>query len=399
MRANIGTAAVIGGGIAGPVAALALKRAGIEATVYEAYPSRAEGVGGTLALAPNGIAALGIVGADDFVREIALPLRRMTMSFGGKAVELPGLADVEPLQIVHRAELYRVLHDRAEAEGIRFEYGKRLVDVREDAGSVAAVFEDGTAAEADVLIGADGVHSTVRRLIDPSFPGPRYTGLLGFEAVSSHEPSMDAETIHFTFGGRAYYLYWREPGGGTRWGMNLPRPKPLTGAEARVIPMQEWLAVLRETYGEDKPGGELVRSIRPESFQTVGGLYIMPPVPRWYRGRKVLVGDAVHAPSNSSGQGASLAIESAIQLARCLRDCSDIPTAFAAYEGLRRTRVEGVAARAARINHAKAPGPFVRTIVPIMMRLMLKTVMKPEKTLGPEQRYRIDWDAPVSGLR
>ena len=83
----------------------------------------------------------------------------------------------------------------------------------------------------------------------------------------------------------------------------------------------------------------------------------MPPVPHWHRGRMVLVGDAVHAPSNSTGQGASLAIESAIQLARCLRDLPDAASAFAAYEGLRRERVEKITKRGARINHAKTPGP------------------------------------------
>ena len=57
-----------------------------------------------------------------------------------------------------------------------------------------------------------------------------------------------------------------------------------------------------------------------DTLQAVGGLHIMPPVPHWHRGRMVLVGDAVHAPSNSTGQGASLAMESAIELARCLRD-------------------------------------------------------------------------------
>src|SRR5690606_28760518 len=112
--------------------------------------------------------------------------------------------------------------------------------------------------------------------------------------------------------------------------------------------------------------------------------------------RMVLVGDAVHAPSNSSGQGASLAIESAIQLARCLRDLPDAPSAFAEYERMRRPRVEGVAARAARINRTKSPGPIAGAIMPLMMRLMLKTVLNPEKMLAPEQRYVIDWDAPVA---
>src|SRR5436190_3805068 len=122
----------------------------------------------------------------------------------------------------------------------------------------------------------------------------------------------------------------------------------------------------------------------------------MPGVPRWYRGRFVLVGDAVHAPSNSSGQGASLAIESAIQLARCLRDIADPAAAFATYEGLRRRRVERVAARAAKLNFTKAPGPIGKAVMPIVMPLFTKLVMRPEKTLGPEQRYRIDWPAPVT---
>jgi 2-polyprenyl-6-methoxyphenol hydroxylase-like FAD-dependent oxidoreductase len=109
----------------------------------------------------------------------------------------------------------------------------------------------------------------------------------------------------------------------------------------------------------------------------------------------VLVGDSVHAPSNSSGQGASLAIESAVEVARCLRDLPDVPSAFAAYEGLRRRRVERIASRAARINHAKAPGPVARALMPVLMSILTKVAMNPEKTMGPEQRFRIDWDATI----
>src|SRR6185295_4287669 len=117
-----------------------------------------------------------------------------------------------------------------------------------------------------------------------------------------------------------------------------------------------------DVYGEDEPGGDLLRNLAPEDLQVNGALYIMPPVPHWYRGRMVLVGDAVHAPSNSSGQGASLSIESAVELARCLRDL-DVPAAFATFERLRRERVERIAARAAKINHAKAPGPVAKALM------------------------------------
>jgi 2-polyprenyl-6-methoxyphenol hydroxylase-like FAD-dependent oxidoreductase len=109
----------------------------------------------------------------------------------------------------------------------------------------------------------------------------------------------------------------------------------------------------------------------------------------------VLVGDAVHAPSNSTGQGASLAIESAVELARCLRDLPDPSSAFAAYERLRRHRVEKIASRGRKVNHTKTPGPVARRAMSLLMPLAFK-VMNIEKSMGWEQRHRIDWDASAA---
>lgn len=389
------TALVVGGGIAGPVTAMALRRAGIEATVHEAYPTTAAGVGGTLAIAPNGLAALGVVGARETVEGIALPITETALAFGRREVVLPRLADLPPLQLVYRHELHTALHDRAAAEGIRFEYGKRLVSAEEKENRVVAHFADGSTATADVLIGADGVHSTVRTLIDPEAPGPDYTGTLSFEATVDRGVPTPPCSMRFTFGRQAYYLYWRLPDGRTHWGANLPQPEPMSLAEARAVPAEEWLARLREAYGEDSPAGDLVRSIEPGKLQINGSAQIMPKVPHWHRGRMALVGDAVHAPSNSSGQGASLAVESAVELARCLRDLPTPEAAFAAYEHHRRPRVERIAASAARINHAKAPGAVATALMPFLMRLMLATAMRPERSLGPVQRHRIPWDTPA----
>jgi 2-polyprenyl-6-methoxyphenol hydroxylase-like FAD-dependent oxidoreductase len=393
---EVKTAIVVGAGIAGPVAALALRKAGIAATIYEAYLSTADGVGGTLALAPNGVAALRVVGADEAVAAVATPIPRMAMAVGRKRIELPSLADVPPLQLVHRSDLYRALRDRAVAGGVVIEYGKRLVDAQETATGITARFADGSTAGADILVGADGIRSTVRSLIDPSAPGPRFTGLLGFEAVARHEVDAEPGTMTFAFGKRGYYLYWPEPGGGTRWGVNLPHERPMSLTAARAVPSSDWMRTLRAAYADDDPGRDLMLSSNADELQVVGSLQIMPRVGHWHRGRMVLVGDSAHAPSNSSGQGASLALESAVQLARCLRDLSDVPSAYAAFEHLRRSRVEKVAARAARINQAKAPGAVARVLMPLVMPLMMKTAMNPEKTIGPEQRYMIDWDAPVT---
>ncbi|MBA9004131.1 FAD-dependent oxidoreductase [Thermomonospora cellulosilytica] len=392
---KVRTAIVIGGGIAGPVTALGLRKAGIEAAVFEAYPSTADGVGGSIAIAPNGQAALEVVGAREAVTAAALPVRRTAMSFGGRKVGLPQLEGLPALRLVRRADLYRALRDVALDHGVRIEHGRRLVAAEQDATGVTARFADGSTATADILIGADGIHSTVRTLIDPDAPGPGYTGTLGFEAVVDRPVPGEPGTMVFAFGRKAYYLYWSRPDGRTGWGANLPQDEPMTLAEARAVPAEKWLDRLREAYGDDDPGGELVRHIDPGDLQVTGSLHIMPSVPRWHRGRMVLVGDAVHAPSNSSGQGASLAVESALELARCLRDRPDAQAAFAAYERLRRPRVERIAARAAKVNRLKAPGPVTSALMPLLMRVMTKTVLTPEKNLGPEQRYRVEWDLPV----
>lgn len=392
MSKSIRSAIIIGGGISGPVTATALHRADIDATVFEAYPGPAYGIGSNLALAPNGVAALDLVGAGDPVRAKAVPVSRSTMSVNSKQFALPGLVDIEPLRVIDRPDLHEILHDTAVGAGVRFEYDKRLVEVEEHAGGVTAIFADGSSATADVLIGADGIRSTVRTLVDPYAPGPTYLRMLGFGAYTDVPLDLEPETMTFAFGKRAYYLYWAMPDGRVAWGANLPSEQYYSLTEARAVSTEQWLRTLRETYAGDLPGERLAEATTAAQLQVIGALHIMPRVPHWHRGRMVLTGDAIHAPSNTSGQGASMAIESGIELARCLRDIDDPATAFATYEALRRPRVEGVAARVARMNQTKAAGPVARMAMQLMMPMMFKR-MNPEKMLGGEQRFRIDWDA------
>ena len=395
------SALVIGGGIAGPVAATALRMAGIDAAVYEARPSdpaSASGIGGSLALEPNGLAALRIVGVDGAVRTAAAPITRSLMSIASKpGREMPMAQGLPPRQLIDRGTLHRILKERAEQAGVRIHHDKKLIRVDDHRDGVTAHYADGSTATADVLIGGDGVHSAVRRLIDPDAPSARYLGLLGFEGVVddvSDDPvtsTLETGTMVFAFGRRAYYLYWKRPDGRIGWGANLPSPQYMSLKDARAVPAGEWLHLLRSAYADDVPGARLAAETTSETLQAVGGLHIMPPVPHWHRGRMVLVGDSVHAPSNSTGQGASLAMESAIELARCLRDLSDTASAFAAYERLRRSRVEKIAARGARISHAKAPGPIAQRMMRLLLPVMMAT-MNIETTMAAEQRYTIDWD-------
>jgi 2-polyprenyl-6-methoxyphenol hydroxylase-like FAD-dependent oxidoreductase len=395
------TALIIGGGIAGPVAATALTMAGIDAGVYEARPAdpaSANGIGGSLALEPNGLAALHIVNAADDVRAAAIPITRSIMSIGSKPGRaLPAPHGLPPRQLIDRGALHRILRNRAERAGVRIHHGKKLIRVDEAPDGVTAHFADASSASADVLIGADGVHSTVRGLIDPNAPGARYLKMLGFEGLAddcADTAELEPGTMTFAFGRRAYYLYWKRPDGRIGWGANLPSPQYFSLKEARAVPADEWLRTLRTAYSADVPGARLAAETTSETLQAVGALHIMPPVPHWHRGRMVLIGDAVHAPSNSTGQGASLAMESALALARCLRDLTDVPSAFDAYERLRRSRVETIAARGAKIGRAKAPGPIAQRMMRLLLPVMFRTTSL-EKTLAAEQRYTIDWESPV----
>jgi 2-polyprenyl-6-methoxyphenol hydroxylase-like FAD-dependent oxidoreductase len=396
--ASPSTAVVIGGGIAGPVTALALRKVGIQTVVYEAYPSSAEGLGGMLMIAPNGLNALALVGLDHPVAAIGQPVERMIMADarGKRLMEVPGLPGLPSSRLMWRSDLYRVVRERAISEGIRLEHRKRLVDVREADSEVTAIFEDGTRASGDILIGADGIHSTVRKLIDPHAPEPRSDGLLGLGGESNAVLPARFDAMYFAFGTRAFLGYWVQPSGRPAWFANLPCKQFMSTAEARAIPPEAWLARLREAYAGDVPAEELVRNTRPERLFVLGSTDMLPEVPHWHRGRIALVGDSAHAPNHSSGQGASLAVESAVELARCLRDIDDISLAFAAYEELRRPRVTRIAAEAARTNQRKAAGPIARAVMSLGMRIAVKTFMTPQKMFGWVHGYKIEWDQSVN---
>ena len=374
------TALVIGGGIAGPVAAMALRKAGIEACVYEAYDGTADGVRGGLSIAPNGLDALGVVGADRLVEAIGEPITSMVLqSWTGKRLgEFASPAGLPPMQFVWRADLYRALREEAARRGIRTEHGKRLTDLRETADGVTARFTDATEATAGILIGADGIRSTVRGLIDPGAPQPRYAGLLGFGALTRDTglPSTGG-AMYMVFGKRAFFGYQVMDDGSGGWFANLPSRDPMTAGQAKAVPPEEWMRTLRESFAEDRtPALDLMGRTDPADLVITGSLEDIPTVPTWRRGRAVLIGDAAHATSPSSGQGASLAIESAVQLARCLRDLPHEP-AFAAYEQLRRDRVERIIKMAARTNSDKAAGPVARVLRDLVMPVAIM-LAKPE---------------------
>lgn len=383
-------ALIIGGGIAGPVAAIALARAGITPVVYEAYPTNAHDAGAFLTVAVNGLAALRVLDLHRPVMAAGFPTANIEFVSGtGKrlgAIPIGGtLPDGTATHTIKRADLYRVLYEEALRRGVRIEHGKRLVDAEPGQdGGVIARFADGTRAAGDLLVGADGIHSRTRRIIDPAAPAPRHLGLGnvgGFARVAG----VTARSGDYTmiFGRRAFFGYAVSPSGEIWWFANPP-----SEPGARPVTPAGLVALFSDDAG---PAVEIIRAttaLVPGADQ-----HDLPTVPVWHRGPMIVIGDAAHAASPSSGQGASLAVEDAVVLAQCLRDLPDAPRAFAAYERLRRPRVERVVAFGARSSSTKAPGPVARAVRDLVLPLVLRRFARtPQDWLFG---YHIDWEARI----
>jgi 2-polyprenyl-6-methoxyphenol hydroxylase-like FAD-dependent oxidoreductase len=392
------TALIIGGGIAGAAAALALQKAGIAPVVYEAHPTSAEGIGAFFTLATNGVDALRTLGAEQPAIAIGFPTTAIVLWNGagkrlGAAAVSMTLEDDTTGHTLRRADLYQALHDQVTSRGIRIEHGKRLVAAENVDSGVRAQFADGSDATGDIAIGCDGIHSTVRRIIDARAPAPAYAGLINLGGYVRGVPvDADPGTYHMIFGKRAFFGFALAPDGEVWWFANVPQSdEPARGALAGRD-TEAWRRQLLALFADD--AGPATRLIQATSHPLAAGLiHTMPHLPIWHTDRLIVVGDAAHAPSPTSGQGASLAIEDAVQLGKCLRECPTADQAFATFEQARRLRVERIIKQAARINNNKAATGPARVARDLMLPLVLKLVAN-SRQARQLYGYHIDWSTP-----
>ena len=390
------TALVIGAGIAGTSTALALQRAGITATVHEARPAGGDDTGVFLTLASNGIHALGLLDAADAVLATGFATPRIVLRSGtGRYLGAAATGLVPPdgttSHTLRRADLARTLADTARARDIPIQHGRRLVAAHDTGNGVLAEFDDGSQQHADLLIGCDGVHSVTRRIIDPAAPAPRYTGLVGTGGHATAVPTgAAAGDYEMIFGRRAFFGHVTTPDDQVWWFANLPqRPEP-TRSDLRASTGQQRRDQLLALFADDAgPATALLRAgTDPEPFSPT---HTVPHLPHWHRGPMIVIGDAAHAPSPSSGQGASLAVEDAVVLAGCLRDHPDPATAFARFEAARRPRVEQIIRRAERVNSSKAAGPVGRRIRDAVMPAILRMTAD-SAAVRRIHDHHIDWE-------
>jgi FAD-dependent urate hydroxylase len=223
-------ALIIGSGVAGTVAGLALRKAGWEPVIYEAYRHSAgldQGV--FLTIAVNGLDALAAVDAGGPVRALGFPTGNIRFASGsgkdlGAMAIGPVLPDGTVTRTMRRADLYGALYDLAVSRGVLVEHGKKLATADIVDGQVTATFADGSTAAGTVLIGADGLRSTVRTLIDPGAPLPRYTGMGnvgGFTRTDGIGP--DGGDYRMIWGKRCFFGYTVSPDGEVWWFANPRR--------------------------------------------------------------------------------------------------------------------------------------------------------------------------------
>ncbi|MFI9383213.1 FAD-dependent monooxygenase [Kutzneria sp. NPDC052558] len=382
---------VIGGGVAGLTTAIALRHAGLHASVYEAHPDTADGRGAFLTIMANGRDALRAVDAEHVVLEQSFASRQVRMrnnrDHGLGVLTIPTPDPDRGPRTMRRADLYRALADEALRRGVEIEHGKRLAGVRHH-GGVTAFFTDDSRVGGDLLIGADGVRSTTRSLIDPNAPQPTYTGWnIVMGGVRDEQPAEDRDSYFMYFGRRATCGHITTPDGETWWFANVPcGERDLAGATP---------AQLRQRLGELFAGDRIdtVRAIRATADDriTATACYQLPTVPTWSRAGMTLVGDALHVASPSTTQGASMAIEDGVTLAMCLRDIPDTTAALHAYERLRRERVERVVRTGFRRLGPRLPGPLRRLL---RDRAVTRRVHHPEADWL--HLHHIDWGTDVS---
>jgi len=326
---------IIGGGIGGVTAAIALKRAGMDVTVFERAEEIRE-VGSGLPLWTNALRALHTIGLSDELEQLGVQVTSVSVSTwrgdtltdtkNDKYLKRLGTITI----VVHRAELLALLLKTLGED--RVQLGMNCVGFTQDETGVRARFEGGQELQGDVLIGADGIHSVIRTqlfgLIKPGYVG--YTCWRGL----AHTTRTGLET-------------WA-------WGK---------GCQFGITPMSQarayWFVQKYAPEGEkDKPGGKkseilelfhdwhdpipAVIEATAETDILRNDIYELKHLRQWSQGCATLLGDAAHAMTPNLGQGACQAIEDAVALGACLNETTDIAAALQLYEKRRVTRANNI---------------------------------------------------------
>jgi salicylate hydroxylase len=346
-RLSVGIA---GGGIGGLTAALSLLQRGFDVHVYEQAREFAE-VGAGIQVSPNASRILHRLGLADAlagmgVRPLAWRQRRWD---DGRTLLRTPLADVVvevfgfPHYQTHRADLLAVLVRELPGDGLHVSH--RLVGFDDRGDRVSLAFENGETAEVDLLIGADGIHSTVQRLLfgeqSPHFTGCiAYRGLIPAERVADLEIAVESQV--WMGPGRHFVHYYVQGERLLNWVALVEQDTWQRESWTDRGEVADALAAYEGWHGQIR---RIIESV-DETF--IWALFDRAPLKRWSQGRVTLLGDACHPMLPFMAQGAAQAIEDGAALAACLAETSGVEAALRRYESLRLPRASKIQAMSAQ---------------------------------------------------
>lgn len=349
MDGRMATIGIIGAGIGGLTAAIMLRRAGYDVQIYE-QASQFSRVGAGIQMGPNPMKILRSIGLEDHLRSFAfepIDMASRTWDTGEITNRHPLKPASEqkygaPYLLLHRGDLHAALAGEVPEKCVHL--GKKLVDVKQN-GGVTLTFEDGSSEKVDALIGADGIHSTVRRLMLGT-ESPRYVGRTAyrttFPASLLEGHAIDDNTKWWGPDRHIVIYYITRKRDEIYFVTSVPEERH----EKESWSQEGDLGMLRAAFSGFHPQVKRVLEACPRVHKW--GIFVRDPLSTWQDRKVVLLGDACHPMTPYMAQGAATAMEDAVVLTRCLTQSPGIEAAFHRYELARKERTSAIQANSAR---------------------------------------------------
>ena len=388
---------IIGCGIAGPTLAMALQKCGIESTIYESQKSSVDNRGLFLYIGPNGVNILKTLEIEDKVRQQGYRCDKAIFEkHNGKTIAELNESEYESLYgsnsiVIKRATMQKIMREQAESRGIKIEWNKRLENITtNDEGKTTAHFEDKTFVSGDCILGCDGLHSRTRKIIMPDSPIPKFSGYVAAGAITQNHTKQPQNKLSFHFGKKAYMIYFVNSNNEAMWGVHW-KVRSDALSDLKAISSEIWQRKIYDLF--DKDVKHTRDFIKEQSNLTKIPLYDIEFLPTWHKGLVCLVGDSAHATTPHAGQGASMAMESATILAKCMRDIPDIKEAFVKYQKIRKERAERMIALARRSGRMFTSTNFIgKWFRNVMISVMMKRwSTKMDEVYG----YKVNWNKKI----
>ncbi|WP_350276419.1 FAD-dependent monooxygenase [Kribbella sp. HUAS MG21] len=357
-------ALIVGAGLGGLATAIALRRRGWGITVFERAPELAE-VGAGISLWPNAVRALDLLGVGDEVRAVGgIEAAAGFRDAAGRRLFRSDIAAIDELYgqtlMIRRPALLDILKAAVPSDAVTLDTEVAVT------GDRPTITYDGREHTADLVVGADGIHSTVRSRLWPTAKRPEYAGYTTWRFITP-PLHLDAEASESWGRGERVGIFPLADGSIYSY---------LTASTPPGITYADDLTELRRRFGHwHDPIPAMLDSVTNDDVLH-HDIYSLPPLPSYVSGRAALIGDAAHAMTPDFGQGGGTALEDAVELAEALDANPDVESGLRDYDVRRRRRTQAIARQSGWFGvFAQASGPLTSAVRDTAARLLPARIM------------------------